>query len=375
MKKIIFAMALAVAANVGCMAADNQLHVKMNIKGMGDTVVVVSQENVNARQNFTGKQGVFEFDIALDSPAYIYIVEPQVLRNQPGRRFQIPAIPDESVLLTAESENRYDIDGSKFYAQYHEADIAIENASKDLNELSERCQHMLDNGVSRDSVANLYRKEFVPLMEKAQNSITDFVKAHPDYEACTAIIGQLQDLDRMKEAVQLLAPAVRDGRCKPLYQVAIDQMEAYAKKEAESAIKQASGVQAPDFELNDINGKPFKFSSLRGKYVILDFWGSWCGWCIKGFPKMKEYYEKYAGKFEILGVDCSDTETKWKAAVKRLELPWLHVYNPEDSQVLADYGITGFPTKIIVGPDGKIIKTITGEDPEFYTVLDELFGK
>lgn len=135
-----------------------------------------------------------------------------------------------------------------------------------------------------------------------------------------------------------------------------------------------SNDDAPDFTLNDINGKPLTLSSLRGKYVILDFWGSWCGWCIKGIPQMKEYYQKYAGKFEILGIDCNDSEEKWKAAVEKYELPWLHVYNPRgESKVLEQYEIQGFPTKIIVGPDGKIVKTIIGEDPAFYTFLDELF--
>ena len=90
---------------------------------------------------------------------------------------------------------------------------------------------------------------------------------------------------------------------------------------------------------------------------------------------MKEYYAKYKGKFEILGIDCNDTEVKWKDAVKKHELPWLHVYCPKESTLLADYGITGFPTKIIIGPDGKIVKTIIGEDPAFYTLLDELFNK
>ena len=117
----------------------------------------------------------------------------------------------------------------------------------------------------------------------------------------------------------------------------------------------SSSDLAPDFTLNDLNGKPLTLSSLRGKYVILDFWGSWCVWCIKGFPQMKEYYQKYAGKFEILGIDCNDPEAKWKAAVEKYELPWLHVYCPRDSKVLDMYEIQGFPTKIIVGPDGKIV--------------------
>jgi len=145
--------------------------------------------------------------------------------------------------------------------------------------------------------------------------------------------------------------------------------------EVETAAVEADGVEAPDFTLNDLNGKPLTLSSLRGKYVILDFWGSWCGWCIKGIPQMKEYYQKYAGKFEILGIDCNDPEEKWKAAVEKYELPWLHVYNTRDSKVLEQYKIEGFPTKIIIGPDGKIVKTIIGEDPAFYTLLDQLFGK
>lgn len=130
---------------------------------------------------------------------------------------------------------------------------------------------------------------------------------------------------------------------------------------------------APDFTLEDINGNPLSLSSLKGKYVILDFWGSWCGWCIKGIPAMKEYYTKYAGKFEILGIDCGDTPEKWKEAVKKYELPWLHVFCTQESTVLTDYGIEGFPTKIVVGPDGNIVKTIVGEDPAFYEFLDELF--
>ena len=138
---------------------------------------------------------------------------------------------------------------------------------------------------------------------------------------------------------------------------------------------QEKAPEAPDFTLQDINGQPLTLSSLRGKYVILDFWGSWCGWCIKGMPKMKEYYQKYAGKFEILGIDCNDSEEKWKDAVAKYELPWLHVYHSTDSHVIDQYEIQGFPTKIIIDPEGKVVNTIIGEDPNFYTLLDKLFSE
>ena len=81
----------------------------------------------------------------------------------------------------------------------------------------------------------------------------------------------------------------------------------------------AEGQMAPDFTLKDIDGKSLSLSSLRGKYVIIDFWGTWCIWCVRGMPKMKEYYNKYSDKMEILGVDCNDPEKKWKDAVKELD--------------------------------------------------------
>ena len=145
-------------------------------------------------------------------------------------------------------------------------------------------------------------------------------------------------------------------------------------------VQQVEDVQAdlaPDFELPDLQGNPMKLSSLRGKYVVLDFWGSWCIWCIRGIPGMKEAYSKYKDKMEILGVDCQDTEEKWKAAVEEHQLPWLQVRCPDDYlQTLGQqYNIQGFPTKVIIDPEGRLVKVVVGEDPAFYTFLDQLFAK
>ena len=132
-------------------------------------------------------------------------------------------------------------------------------------------------------------------------------------------------------------------------------------------------MMAPDFTLNDIYGMPLTLSSFRGTYVVLDFWGSWCPWCIKGIPEMKKYYKKYSGKFEIIGIDCNDPVEKWKAAVANYDMPWKHVYNPKGSRLAQQYGVQGYPTKIIIDPKGRIEKIVIGEDPAFYKYLDELF--
>ncbi len=141
---------------------------------------------------------------------------------------------------------------------------------------------------------------------------------------------------------------------------------------AEEVVALSEKVAAPDFTLNDINGNPLSLSDLRGKWVVLDFWGSWCPWCIKGFPALKEAYKEYGGKIEVLGIDCRDSEEVWKEAVKKYELPWLQVYNPGDNGLLEKYQIQGFPTKFIIDPEGNIANCTIGEDPEFFTILKSL---
>lgn len=116
-------------------------------------------------------------------------------------------------------------------------------------------------------------------------------------------------------------------------------------------------------------------SDFKGKWVILDFWGSWCIWCIKGFPELKEAYEKYNDELVIIGVDCNETEEAWKAGVAKYELPWVNVYCPDGNPLVAEYGIQGFPTKAIIDPEGKIRNITTGHNPDFFTALSNLIGK
>ena len=95
------------------------------------------------------------------------------------------------------------------------------------------------------------------------------------------------------------------------------------------------------------------------------FGGSWCGWCIKGFPELKEAYAKYDGKLEIVGIDCNDSPQAWKAAVERYELPWVQLYSSKSDDVKELYAVQNFPTKVIIDPEGRIRKVCSGHAPEF----------
>ena len=379
-KRVLLSTVLAVAAVCSWAAQDGKtLKVKLDLVDFGDSVVVyrIGQKE----QTFTGKNGKFEFEIQVDKVCLGTLVQPRLLRGdmEDARFYNIPLVGGETVRVWDTDKTRYDIDGTGFYADYHKVDLFMEKADDEQAANAAKYREMsADPSVSKEAKEKFYNEVYKPSFDRYQQALVDYLKAHASQDASVCLLSNISGLEKKKEAFMLLDASVREGRMRPLYDNMVAEEEEAQQAEAqekEAMKKQAEGLEAPAFTLDDLNGKPLSLASLRGKYVVLDFWGSWCVWCIKGFPKMKEYYAKYPGKFEILGVDVNDTVEKWQAAVKKHELPWLHVYCPKDATVLSDFGVTGFPTKIIIGPDGKIVKSILGEDPAFYTLLDELFGK
>lgn len=143
-----------------------------------------------------------------------------------------------------------------------------------------------------------------------------------------------------------------------------------------AAMPYQPGTDAPDFTLKNAAGQDVSLSEFKGKWVILDFWGSWCRFCIAGIPEMKDTYEKYHDKgLEIIGIDCNEPQEPWLAALEKYQLPWINVYNPapRDEGVGALYGVKAYPTKILINPEGKIDTICLGEDPDFYALLQQIF--
>ncbi|MDE6037088.1 MAG: TlpA family protein disulfide reductase, partial [Duncaniella sp.] len=179
--------------------------------------------------------------------------------------------------------------------------------------------------------------------------------------------------DDFKAIYDNMTPEAKKSILMPYADAYNQQVEEMIKeREAEQARKDeiASGkITAPDFTLPDLNGKNVSLSDFKGKWVVLDFWGSWCGWCVKGFPALKDAYAKYGNKIVVIGIDCNESEEDWREGVKKHELPWLNLYNGDNRELYEAYNISGFPTKAIINPDGKLVDLTTGEDPSFFTRL------
>lgn len=371
MKKYLFGAALALAALTACGPGKGELRIKGSVTGFeGDTALLMAESRTDT---ILMEEGKFDFTAKFDSIEGFLLALPVAGERADYKTFQLLAVPGETLEIEGDLKGDYRLAGSTYYEQYSEAEKALRPSMEALNQFFGSLDKRMREGEAEEVLMQEYMAKAPALQQKITEATMAFIQAHPDYDCSAQLLTTLGDYEEMKKAEALLSERVRNGRMKAYYRSFVDQAEAQLRAEEEEAESQAPGRVAPDFTLNDLNGKPLSLSSFRGRYVLIDFWGSWCGWCIKGFPQLKEYYGKYAGKFEILGVDCRDSDEVWREAVKKYDLPWKHVRNTDDSDVLALYGVRGFPTKILVGPDGKIVKSVVGEDPAFFEVFDELF--
>ena len=125
---------------------------------------------------------------------------------------------------------------------------------------------------------------------------------------------------------------------------------------------------APDLTMNDVNGKPVSISSFKGKFLLVDFWASWCAPCRQENPNVVAAYNRYKNKnFTILGISLDENKDAWKKAIAKDKLTWIHMSDLKqwESSAVTSYGFEGIPFNVLIDPTGKIIaSSLRGEDLE-----------
>ena len=377
MKKLAFAIIGGICLTTAC---QNSAEISGTLTGVeSDTLVVISYisgEDKAITDTIPMKNGTFAFNIGDSVLKQVYIYDKPSTDSQKNpalmKSISFMLVPEQPVKITGSFDD-YKLEGSKFYEDYSLVIDKFKPCMHKLDSLTSVCialeEKIGTDGITADSIRKVYSpaRDWVNEINEIKK---DFIRNNPDNDLSVYLLS-ITSLETIKEYNDSLTDRVKQGTMAPLYQ----WMKTLTEKEdsrnkAQEAM--SPGAMAPDFTVKDLDGKDFTLSSLKGKYVVLDFWGSWCGWCIKGIPEMKKYYNKYKDKIEFVGIDCNDTEEAWKKAVEEHQLPWINVRNNGDPDVSIMYGISGYPTKFIIDPEGKINKRVIGEDPEFYTYLDSL---
>ncbi|WPU93638.1 TlpA disulfide reductase family protein [Mucilaginibacter sabulilitoris] len=201
-----------------------------------------------------------------------------------------------------------------------------------------------------------------------KNFITNNPNSYLSLLAINSVAGPAPDPAEIEPLFNGLSQSLKDSETGKNLKHGIDALKVTA-----------IGAVAPDFTQNDANGTPVKLSSFRGKYVLLDFWASWCGPCRQENPNVVRNYNKYKAKnFTVVGVSLDKPEGKaaWLAAIKSDGLEWTQVSDLKfwNNEAAALYQVSSIPQNYLIDPNGKIIaKNLRGEDLD--AKLQELFGK
>jgi len=326
-------------------------------------------------ENNTGKtkdscvlyKGSFEFSGQLDEPfEATLILQHDIATGSPAVKGK--ARRDTKQLWLAPGETLINGDGQLSKAtvsgsQLNEDQLKYMAMLKTVYDKEQLAMDTLFTNIGADSKAanKKYDESLRELLPEKMMAITQFIKERPNsYISLMAISSTLSNNPDV---------SVID----PLFSMLSNEVKSTPKgKEMASIIKGLKtvgiGVKAPGFVQNDVNGKPVSLVDFKGKYVLIDFWASWCIPCRAENPDVVKAYHKFKEKnFTVLGVSLDEEKTKqaWIDAIAKDQLNWTQVSDLKswNNSAAKMYGVRAIPANFLIDPNGKIIaKNLHGEE-------------
>lgn len=392
MRKIGIIGLLGVMVGMSVSCQQEKVFMKGSFSNLGEDTVYVKMvfpalEDSVAYDTLLVNQGKFTSYREISTPVEVEM-EFGCDRVMQRGRWQTPVTqkmmfyiePGESVTLRGNYHPDfldYTLEGSETLSNQSEQRSAMKDYMKRIRGLIEARSQALSGGIENADEAyvdSLYAEQISLTNEMAMPRL-GYVTDHPDRNLSAYFLLRYPDRDSFLSYYEKLDSSVRNGVWKYRLNHTLEAAQRMEIIRA-NAEKLSPGAMAPDFILFDMDGNEIRLSDYMNRYVVLDFWGTWCPWCVKGFPKMKEYYEKVKSKVVFLGIACRDQKEKVVRMINSEHLDWINVMNGfGEKDVALLYGVSGYPTKILLEPGLKVKQRYLGETPAFYNDLDVIASK
>ncbi|HWV68065.1 TlpA disulfide reductase family protein [Chitinophaga sp.] len=312
------------------------------LRGLKDSVVFISIPVADSAKTDTVpvKDGHFTWTGNVTEPQKIYIGT--------STRYLELFVENTAIKLDGniDSTDQIRITGSASQDAYEAFKKSISDITSQEDALYPKFQEVKDNDSAKAALEN----SLEALRKQRHDRAKAYIKAHPESPvsvnmvADMAVMGEYAPVDSLYRVLTPEAQQTGAG-------VRLAKRLAVLKKSA-------LGQPMIDFTQNDVDGKPVRLSDFKGKYVLLDFWASWCGPCRAENPNVLKAYNKFKDKnFTVLGVSLDDKADKWKEAIKQDGMPWMEVSDLKGwrNEVAQEYGIQGIPFSFLIDPQGVII--------------------
>jgi thiol-disulfide isomerase/thioredoxin len=360
--------------------------IKGYIKGIETDTIFIKRDITTSKtrepnDTLIAKNGIFKYTFECDEPVLFMLYPKKTLSPiPPTKLFHTPE--SKRIYLFVQPNDRIEIEGD--LKKYH-MDYIIKGSqiSKEIMNFHKQNKE-INIEVFKKSLkylpflANKEHKKGMELYTESESlrdiireKGRDYIINNPDKDLSAYLLIS-SGPETIGNYLNIITPRVKNGIFKKYISLISNKYKNYLI--AQSSKNTTVGKIAPDFTLKNFQNENFTLSKLKGKYVVLDFWASWCAPCIKGIPSMKEYQEKYKSKVEFVSIACNDKEIKSKEIVEKYDLKWQQLMNNDQEvpNVSAIYSAESLPTKIIIDSDGKIVSIHKGESEDFYKKLDKI---